>query len=95
MAKRAQVRLDEQKMGAFLTSAPVRGMVGSAAQRVAAKAGTGFDADTWVSPVRGTSARGNSNPPRVVGGVSATTAAARVRNARDNVLLRARDAGRV
>ena len=95
MAKKAKVRLDENGMGQFLAGAEVRRMVRSSGDRIAAAAGQGIEADTWISPTRGTSKRGYSNPPRVVGGVSATTAAARVRNARDNVLLRARDAGRV
>lgn len=95
MAKRVRVKLDEAGMGRFLAGPDVAGMVRSSGDRVAAAAGDGFEADTWVSATRGVSKRGNSNPPRVVSGVAAETFTARRRNARDNILLRARDAGRV
>ena len=95
MAKRVRVKLDEAGMGRFLAGSEVAGMVRSSGDRVAAAAGDGFEADTWVSATRGVSKRGNSNPPRVVSGVAPETFGARRRNARDNILLRARDAGRV
>lgn len=95
MAKRVKVKLDEGGMGRFLAGSAVAGMVRSSGERVAAAAGDGFEADTWVSATRGVSKRGNSNPPRVVSGVTPETFSARRRNSRDNVLLRARDAGRV
>lgn len=95
MAKKVSVKLDEAGMGAFLRGAEVSRMVRSAGDRIAAAAGAGFEADTWVSATRGTSARGNSNPPRVTSRVTAETFEAHARNSRDNVLLRARDAGRV
>ena len=95
MAKRVRVKLDEAGMGRFLAGSAVAGMVRSSGERVAAAAGDGFEADTWVSATRGVSKRGNSNPPRVVSGVAPETFGARRRNARDNILLRARDAGRV
>lgn len=96
MAKKVKVKLDsEGGMAAFLRGREVAGMVRSSGNRVAAAAGPGFEADTWVSPSRGTSRRGNSNPPRVISGVTAVDANARRKNARDNTLLRARDAGRV
>ena len=95
MAKRVRVKLDEAGMGRFLAGSAVAGMVRSSGERVAAAAGDGFEADTWVSATRGVSKRGNSNPPRVVSGVTPETFQARRRNSRDNVLLRARDAGRV
>ena len=96
MAKRVKVKLDsEGGMAAFLRGPEVAGMVRSSGNRIAAAAGTGFEADTWVSPVRGKSKRGYSNPPRVVSGVFPETSAARRKQSRDNVLLRARDAGRV
>ena len=95
MAKRVRVKLDEGGMGRLLAGSAVAGMVRSSGERVAAAAGDGFEADTWVSATRGVSRRGNSNPPRVVSGVAPETFGARRRNARDNILLRARDAGRV
>lgn len=96
MAKKVTVKLDEEGgMAAFLRGREVAAMARSSADRIAASAGRGFEADTWISPTRGTSKRGNSNPPRVVSGVAAQDADARLRNSRDNVLLRARDAGRV
>ena len=95
MAKRVRVKLDEGGMGRFLAGSAVAGMVRSSGERVAAAAGDGFEADTWVSATRGVSKRGYSNPPRVVSGVFPQTYDARRRNARDNILLRARDAGRV
>jgi len=96
MAKRVTVKLDsEGGMAAFLRGPKVAGMVRSSGNRIAAAAGPGFEADTWVSPVRGTSKRGNSNPPRVVSGVFPETDAARRKQSRDNILLRARGAGRV
>ena len=94
MAKRVRVKLDEGGMGRFLAGSAVAGMVRSSGERVAAAAGDGFEADTWVSATRGVSKRGYSNPPRVVSGVFPQTYDARRRNARDNILLRARDAGR-
>ena len=95
MAKRVRVKLDENGVGQFLAGAEVRGMVRASGDRIAASAGTGFEADTWISPTRGTSRKGNSNPPRVVSGVAPETPDARRRQSRDNVLQRARDAGRV
>lgn len=96
MAKRVKVRLDsEGGLAAFLRGPEVAGMVRASGERIAAAAGAGFKADTWISPTRGTSRRGHSNPPRVVSGVTTETYEARRRNARDNILLRARDAGRV
>ena len=95
MAKKARMDFDENGVGRFLSGGEVRGMVRSSGERIAAAAGRGFEADTWISPVRGTSKRGNSNPPRVISGVTAETWAARRRQSRDNVLQRARDAGRV
>lgn len=95
MAKKVSVKLDEGGMGAFLSGREVAGMVRSSADRIASAAGRGFEADTWISPSRGTSKRGNSNPPRVIGGVTAVTWGAARRNSKDNTLLRARDAGGV
>ena len=96
MAKRVKVKLDsEGGMAAFLRGHEVARMVRSSGERVAAAAGDGFEADTWISPTRGVSKRGYSNPPRVVSGVTPETDSAARRNSRDNVLLRARDAGRV
>ena len=89
MAKRVKVKLSRTGMGEFLSGGEVRSLVGVQAAMVAGRAGQGFDHDTWISPVAGMSARGNVNPPRVVGGVTATTTEARIRNARDQVLLRA------
>ena len=95
MAKKVSVKLDEKGVGQFLAGGEVRGMVRSSGERIAAAAGPGFEADTWISPTRGTSRRGYSNPPRAVSGVAPETWGARHRQSRDNVLQRARDAGRV
>ena len=95
MAKRVRVKLDENGMGRMLAGSEVRAMVRASGDRIAASAGPGFEADTWISPTRGTSKRGYSNPPRVVSGVFPETNAARRKQSSDNVLLRARDAGRV
>lgn len=96
MGKRVKMDFDsEGGLAAFLRGSEVAGMVRSSGNRIAAAAGRGFEADTWISPTRGTSRRGNSNPPRVVSGVAAETPDARRRQSRDNVLQRARDAGRV
>ena len=94
MATKVRVKLDENGVGQFLAGAEVRGMVRSSGERIAAAAGPGFEADTWISPTRGTSRLGYSNPPRAVSGVAPETWGARHRQSRDNVLLRARDAGR-
>ena len=94
MAKRVRVKLDENGMGQMLAGSEVRAMVRSSGNRIAAAAGPGFEADTWISPTRGTSKRGYSNPPRVVSGVFPETDAARRKQSSDNVLQRARDAGR-
>lgn len=95
MAKKVSVKLDQRGMGSLLAGSEVAGMVRSSGDRVAAQAGPGFEADTWISPVRGTSRRGYSNPPRVISGVAANTWGAARRQARDNVLQRSRGAGRV
>ena len=95
MARKPAVELDENGVGQFLAGPEVRGMVRSSGERIAAAAGPGFEADTWISPTRGTSRKGYSNPPRPVSGVAPETFKARRRNARDNILQRARDAGRV
>ena len=94
MAKRVRVKLDENGMGRMLAGSEVRAMVRASGDRIAASAGPGFEADTWISPTRGTSKRGYSNPPRVVSGVFPETDAARRKQSSDNVLQRARDAGR-
>ena len=94
MAKRVRVKLDENGMGRMLAGSEVRAMVRASGDRIAASAGPGFEADTWISPTRGTSKRGYSNPPRVVSGVFPETNAARRKQSSDNVLQRARDAGR-
>lgn len=95
MAKKVSVKLDENGVGQFLAGAEVRGMVRSSGDRIAAAAGAGFEADTWISPTRGRSKRGNSRPPRAVSGVFPETPAAYRKQMEDNVLQRARDAGRV
>ena len=95
MAKRVKMDFDsEGGVAAFLRGSEVAGMVRSSGNRIAAAAGRGFEADTWISPTRGTSKRGYSNPPRVVSGVFPETDAARRKQSSDNVLQRARDAGR-
>ena len=94
MARRVKVKLDEGGMGRFLAGSAVARMVRSSGDRIAAAAGGGFEADTWISPTRGTSKRGYSNPPRVVSGVFPEADAARRKQSSDNVLQRARDAGR-
>ena len=94
MAKRVRVKLDENGMGRMLAGSEVRAMVRASGDRIAASAGPGFEADTWISPTRGTSKRGYSNPPRAVSGVFPETDAARRKQSSDNVLQRARDAGR-
>lgn len=95
MAKKVSVKLDQKGMGQLLAGREVARMVRSSGDRIAARAGEGFEADTWISPSRGVSRRGNSNPPRVVSGVAPIDARARVKQARSNVLQRSRDAGRV
>ena len=95
MAKPVKVKLDSERgMAAFLRGPEVRTMVRSSADRIAAAAGSGFETDTWISPTRGTSRRGYSNPPRAVAGVRAESFEARRDNSRNNTLLRSRDAGR-
>ena len=88
------MKLDENGMGRMLAGSEVRAMVRASGDRIAASAGPGFEADAWISPTRGTSKRGYSNPPRVVSGVFPETDAARRKQSSDNVLQRARDAGR-
>ena len=95
MAKRVKVKLDSERgMAAFLRGPDVARMVRASGDRIAQRAGDGFEADTWISPTRGVSRRGYSNPPRVVSGVFAETYEAKRANSRDNTLLRSRDAGR-
>lgn len=88
---RVKVKLDSKGgMAAFLRGPEVAGMVRSSGDRIASAAGRGFEADTWISPTPG-----SKTPARVVSGVKAETWGARRRQSRDNVLQRARDAGRV
>lgn len=90
MAKRIKVELDTWGgVGDFLSGREVGAMVRGEADRIAGIAGRGFEADTWIDFAPRRSGRGNVNPPRVVGGVTATSIEARARNARDQVLLRA------
>lgn len=88
MAK-PKVKLDRVGMGKFMRGPEMRAMVRASGDRIANAAGAGFEADTWISPEPG-----RSGQPRAVSGVTATTWGAARRNARDNVLLRSRDAGR-
>lgn len=88
MAK-PKVKLDRVGMGQFMRGPEMRAMVRASGDRIANAAGAGFEADTWISPEPG-----RSGQPRAVSGVAPETFTARQRNARDNVLLRARDAGR-
>lgn len=90
MAKKASVKLDRGAVGVFLRGPEARRMVGASAERIAARAGGGFVSDVWVSPDRG-----RSGEPRAVGGVKTDSFGARRRQSRDNILVRARDAGRV
>ena len=90
MASKPSVKLDRGAVGALLRGPEVRRMVGSSAERIAARAGSGFAADVWISPDRG-----RSGEPRAVGGVRTDSFGARKRQSRENLLVRARDAGRV
>lgn len=90
MAKKVSVKLDRKGMGEFLRGAEMTQMVGSSGWMIAGMAGVGYEADTWVSPDPG-----RSGQPRVVSGVRAATWKAAHDNARNNTLLRSRDAGRV
>ena len=89
MAK-VKVKLDRKGMGEWMRGSEMRGMVRSSGDRVASAAGPGFEADTWISPEPG-----RSGQPRAVSGVKAETWDAYHRQSRNNVLLRARGAGRV
>lgn len=85
-----RVKLDRGAVGVFLRGPEVRRMVGTSAERIAARSGKGFASDVWISPDRG-----RSGEPRAVGGVKTDSFSARRRQSRDNILVRARDAGRV
>ena len=89
MAKNVRVKLDRKGMGAFLRGSEMRGMVRSSGERIAAAAGEGISADTWIAPEPG-----RSGQPRAVSGVQADSWKGYQRQRRDNVILRARDAGR-
>lgn len=69
MAKKVSFRPDEQGIGQFLSGREVQKMVRRSGDAIARRAGPKFEADTWISPVQGTSAKGNSTPPRAVSGV--------------------------
>lgn len=90
MAKRVRFKFDSGGMGKFMRGSEMQSMVRASGDRVASAAGRGFEADTWISPEPG-----RSGQPRAVSGVKAETWSARRRQSRDNVLQRARDAGRV
>lgn len=84
----AKFKPDSRGIGAFMRGPEVQTMVRRSGDRVARAAGDGFEADTWISP-----APGRTPEPRAVSGVKAETWSARYRQARDNVLQRARGAG--
>lgn len=90
MARGVKVKLDSKGVGRFMRGPEVRRMVRASGDRIAAAAGPGFEADTWVSPEPG-----RSGQPRAVSGVRVATWRAAHRQARDNVLQRARGAGRM
>ncbi len=90
MAKNVRVKLDRKGMGALMRGAEMRGMVRKSGDRIAAAAGEGISADTWIAPEPG-----RSGQPRAVSGVQADSRKGYQRQRRDNVILRARDAGRV
>ena len=90
MAKDVRVKLDRGGMGALMRGSEMRGMVRKSGDRIAAAAGEGIAADTWIAPEPG-----RSGQPRAVSGVQADSWKGYQRQRRDNVILRARDAGRV
>lgn len=89
MAKKVQVKLDRKGMGAFMRGPEMRAMVRASGERIADAAGEGISADTWIA-----SEPGRSGEPRAVSGVKADSWRGYQRQSRDNVILRARDAGR-
>ena len=88
--KNVRVKLDKKGMGVFMRGPEMRAMVRRSGDRIADAAGEGIAADTWVSPEPG-----RSGEPRAVSGVKADSWKGYRRQSRDNVILRARDAGRV
>lgn len=86
----SKVELDKRGVGEFLRGKEMRGMVRKSGDRIAARAGSGFEADTWISPEPG-----RSGEPRAVSGVQSESFRAMRRQARDNILQRSIDAGRV
>ena len=90
MAKKPSVKLDRGAVGAFLRGPEVQRMVGASGARIAAAAGKGFTHDVWLSPVSG-----RSGEPRAISGVTTDSWGSRKRQSKDNLLIRARDAGRV
>ena len=90
MAKSVRVKLDRDGMGALMRGSEMRGMVRKSGDRIATAAGAGIAADTWIAPEPG-----RSGQPRAVSGVQADSRKGYQRQRRDNVILRARDAGRV
>lgn len=88
MAK-SRFRPDRQGIGELMRGPEVQKMVRRSGDRIARSAGDGFEADTWISPTPG-----RSGQPRAVSGIFAQSWRARSRQSRDNVLQRARDAGR-
>ena len=90
MAKSVRVKLDRDGMGALMRGPEMRGMVRKSGDRIAAAAGEGITSDTWIAPEPG-----RSGQPRAVSGVKADSWRGYRRQGKDNVILRARDAGRV
>lgn len=58
---------DRPGIGAFLRGHEVQEMVRQSGDRIAERAGSKFEADTWISPEPG-----RSGQPRAVSGVKAT-----------------------
>lgn len=69
MAKKVTFKPDSEGIGAFTRGSEMARVVRRSGDAIAKRAGPQFEADTWVSPVQGTSVSGSSSPPRVVSGV--------------------------
>lgn len=82
--------LDKQGVGEWMRGKEMRQMVRKSGDRIAARAGSGFEADTWIS-----SEPGRSGQPRAVSGVQTESYKAMARQRKYNILQRSIDAGRV
>lgn len=67
MAKKVTFKPDNYGIGALMRGSEMQGLVRASGDRIAQRAGSGFEADTWIAHYPG-----RSGQPRAVSGVKST-----------------------